>query len=401
MESVLLARIQFGMTIGFHFLFPPITIGLAWFVAWLEHRAWKDQDEEILGHAKLFGKLFAILYILGIASGIVMSLQFGTNWSRFSNFVNGVFGPILVAEVLLAFFMESIFFGIWMFGRNRVNPTLHRVSILLVAVGASISAFWITAADSWMQTPAGYSVEGGRAVLTDFWGALLNPSALSRFLHVMASAATITGFFIAGMSAYLLLRSAGGGFARRVLKVGVVVALLSSLAAAGTGVAEAIRLGSQQPEKVAVFRGIPPAQQAVSADVNAADLPPKGMTRGSFDTMMYLGVIFLAYSLLVTILLAVGKLYTNRGMLKSLLWFFPLPIVATEAGWIAAEVGRQPWIVYKVLRTSDAVSVSVPAWMIGVSLALICLVYVLFLGIAVGLIGKTMTAAAVPQKEVA
>jgi cytochrome bd ubiquinol oxidase subunit I len=418
MDSVLLARMQFGMTIGFHFLFPPISIGLAWFLVWLERRAWKIGDADSVAFNRFFGKLFAILYIVGLASGIVMTLQFGTNWGRFATFANGIFGPILVIEVLFAFFLESIFFGIWMFGRGRISPALSFWSIFLVAFGATVSAFWIVAADSWMQTPAGYAIVGGRAVLTDFWQAVLNHSSVSRFLHVMMSAASITGFFIAGMSAYLVLSKKGLAFARKTLAVGVVLGILASLGSIGTGVSEAVRLGSQQVEKVAVFRGIedgkavtaalPAASTAApSSSTNAADpddkkdadataaasapaagaeLPPVELTRGAFRVMMGIGVLALVFMLVVLVFLVLKRLPETPFLLRCLMWAIPFPIIATELGWVAAEVGRQPWIVYKLMYTIDAVSVSVSGGMIVFSLILIGLVYVLFLGITLGMI---------------
>ena len=396
MDQVLLARIQFGMTIGFHFLYPPVTIGLAWLLVWLEARAARDPSAEPAN--RLFGRIFAILYIVGIASGIVMTLQFGTNWSRFAVFVNDIFGPLLVAEVLIAFFVESIFFGIWLFGRGRVSEGLRRASILLVAIGAVVSAFWITAADSWMQTPAGYALssDGSRALLTDFGAALFSPSALPRFAHVMMSAMTITGLFVAGVSAWLVLRGRGGAFVRRVLAVGVCVGLLGSALVTASGVNEMFSLGSQQVEKVSVFRGIadtagppvgPGAESVSAASVpeDEAPLPPATVTKNCFWLMAGLAVAMLAISLVAFLALVFRVLPKARVLLWILVAAIPLPIVATESGWIAAEVGRQPWIVYKLLKTSDAVSVSVQPGMLVFSLVLIGLVYVLFLGISVGM----------------
>lgn len=396
MDQVLLARIQFGMTIGFHFLFPPVTIGLAWLLVWLEARAARDPSAEPVN--RLFGRIFAILYIVGIASGIAMTLQFGTNWSRFSVFVNDIFGPLLVAEVLIAFFVESIFFGIWLFGRGHVSEGLRRASILLVAIGAVVSAFWITAADSWMQTPAGYALsnDGSRALLVDFGAALFSPSAVSRFAHVMMSATTITGLFVAGVSAWLVLRGRGGAFVRRVLAVGVCVGLLGAALVTGSGVNEMFRLGGQQIEKVSVFRGIadaagpavgPGAESVSAASVPEDDtpLPPVAITKNSFWLMVGLAVAMLAISLAAFIALVFRVLPKARLLLWILVAAIPLPVIATESGWIAAEVGRQPWIVYKLLRTSDAVSVSVQPGMLVFSLVLIGLVYVLFLGISIGM----------------
>lgn len=423
MDPVILARIQFAMTIAFHFLFPPISIGLAWVLVWLEGRASKRPDAEVL--SRLFGKIFAILYVVGIATGIVMTLQFGTNWSRFMNFVNGIFGPLLVAEVLIAFFLESIFFGIWLFGRGRVSEGLRRVSILLVAIGATISAFWITAADSWMQTPAGYvlSPDGSKAILTDFWAALLNPSSLSRFGHVLMASMSITGFLVAGISAWLVLKRRGGSFATTILALGVCLGLLGTGLSAASGLGEMSRLGGQQIEKLSVFRGgfeanspVSPAElaelaaggealpagqaleealdpgakteDAVSAASAAptADLPPLKLTYAAFQTMQGLGIAMPILMALALLLLVLGRLPKAKALLWVLVWAIPLPIIATQAGWVAAEVGRQPWLVWKLLRTADAVSISVSPGMLVFSLILIGLVYVLFLGITLGMI---------------
>jgi cytochrome d ubiquinol oxidase subunit I len=409
MDQVLLARIQFGMTIGFHFLFPPISIGLAWLLVWLEAKAARNAEADVL--SRLFGKVFTILYIVGIGSGIVMSLQFGTNWSRFTNFVSGVFGPILVAEVLIAFFLESIFFGIWIVGRGRVSERLRRVSILLVAIGATISAFWITAADSWMQTPAGYALspDGSKAILTGFWAATFSPSALSRFSHVMMSATTITGFFVASVAAWLVLKRKGGSFAKSVLTAGVVIGLAGSVLVAGTGINEVMRLGGEQIEKVNVIRGIvdaddpagsrdldnaqaqavgPGADQLSAASIAPAEapLPPIKPTFYAFWTMAILGVCFGAFTIIMAIALAFKFLQRSRFLLWCLVVALPLPIIATELGWVTAEIGRQPWIVYKVLKTADSVSVSVSPGMLVFSLALIGLVYVVFLGVSAAMV---------------
>ncbi len=414
MDQVLLARIQFGMTIGFHFLFPPITIGLAWALVWLESRAAKRADADVL--SRLFGKLFAILYIVGIGTGVVMSLQFGTNRGRFINFVSGIFGPILAAEILIPFFMESIFFGIWLFGRGRVGEGLRRASILIVALGATISAFWITAAVSWMQTPAGYvlSDDGKRAILQDFWKAVFNPSTLSRFAHVMMSAATITGFVMSAVTAYLVLKKKGGAYARVVLTVGIATAIAGTALVAGSGINESYRLGSQQQEKVAVFRGVAenekaegikpigPGSDSISAaslPEETAEYPPARLTMGAYWTMVSLAIAFAVYLGIVLLALVFKVLPKSKFLLWSLVAVFPLPIVATEAGWIAAEVGRQPWIVYGLMKTQDAVSVSVSAGMLVFSLILIGLVYILFFVVSAGMVVHELRKVPVPPES--
>ena len=435
MDASLLSRIQFGMTVGFHFFFPPLSIGLAWLIAWLERRAWKRQDLEAASFARLFGVVFAILYIVGIATGLVMALQFGTNWAKFTTFVNAVFGPLLVAEVILAFFLESIFFGIWMFGGSRISARLRTWAITLVAIGATISAFWIVAADSWMQTPAGYVVDNGRAVLTDFWAAALNGSTLSRFAHVLSSAASITGVFIAAIAAWLAIKGRKPEFTKLVLTVGIVVSLLGIALSSATGVTEALRLGSQQKEKVAVFRGLVddagnlivaavpaepapveaaatpaspevPASPAASAsgdavpvlaapeveavaaataDVETTAMPPVVPTKVTFGLMIVTGCMTALLYLIALAGRLQGFLLKSKGLLWALVWSIPLPIIATQAGWFAAEIGRQPWIVYGQLKTADALSPSVSGGEVLFSVILLGLVYLVLLVLSIAM----------------
>ena len=182
LDPLILSRIQFALTVGFHFLFPPLTIGLAWLLVVVEYRGWRRGDEDYVGAGRFFGKLLGLTFAVGVATGIVMEFQFGTNWAEYSKFVGDIFGAPLAAEGIFAFFLESTFLGLYLFGRGRVSKGVHWFSALMVAVGSTLSAFWILVANSWQQTPAGYVLRSGRAELTDFWAAVFNPSTLWRLL---------------------------------------------------------------------------------------------------------------------------------------------------------------------------------------------------------------------------
>ncbi|MFA6573763.1 MAG: cytochrome ubiquinol oxidase subunit I, partial [Patescibacteria group bacterium] len=214
MDQVLLARIQFALTIGFHFIFPPLTIGLAWMLVIFEAIGWKKNDEVYAIIGKFFGKILGLIFAVGVATGIVMEFQFGTNWAEYSKFVGDIFGAPLAAEGVFAFFLESTFLGLYIFGREKVSKGVHWFSILMVAVGSTISGFWILVANSWQQTPAGFVVQNGRAELTDFWAAVFNPSTLPRFYHTIDASLISGAFFVAGVSAYFLLKGKHLEFAK-------------------------------------------------------------------------------------------------------------------------------------------------------------------------------------------
>jgi len=411
------------MTIGFHFLFPPITIGLAWILVFFETLGWKNDDKAYRQIAKFFGKLLALTFAVGVATGIVMEFQFGTNWAEYSKFVGDIFGAPLAAEGVFAFFLESSFLGIYLFGRHRVSKGVHWFSGLMVAVGATISAFWIIVAGSWMQTPAGYILRNGRAELTSFAEAVFNPSTMIRFLHTVDSAIIMGAFFVAGISSYLILKNKQSELMKKSLKIAVIIGLVaSSLELFPLGHEHAIQVAETQPAKFATIEGItettdnapllifgiPDAEKQevyfrieipglVSSlledehkpnkkkimglkDFQKEDLPPFGLTFFSFHIMVMLGILFIGLMALATYLLKNGKLFKTNWLLKILVWSTPLPLVAIELGWIAAEVGRQPWIVYNVMRTKDAVSTIVSSGEIIFSIIMFGLIYLLLGG---------------------
>mgnify|MGYP000399495217 CR=1 FL=1 len=402
MDAVLLARIQFAITVGFHFLFPAITIGLAWLLVGIEYCASFKKIPVYERIARLFAKLLGLTFAIGVASGIVMEFQFGTNWARYSIFVGDIFGAPLAAEALFAFFLESTFMGLYLFGRNRVSKGTHWFSILMVALGSTISAFWIIVANSWQQTPAGYALEGGRAVLTSFGDAVFNPSTLQRFFHTIAACFTASAFFMGGIAVIMLLKDRSSEVAQEALKISVVAGFIASIAVLfPTGHLHAKQVALTQPEKFAAIEGLiegtthapmtifgipsdkpePSISYKIeipsllswfaygSADAFVKGLkdfppderPPFSLTFITFHLMVALGLLFIVVSALGVFLLWTKRLNTSFWYHRLFLIVSPLPLIAAELGWITAEVGRQPWVVYKLLRTVDASSVTVTA----------------------------------------
>ena len=417
MDAVLLSRIQFAMTIGFHFLFPPISIGLAWLLVIIESFGFKRKEEVYVRLGKFFGKILALTFSVGVATGIVMEFQFGTNWAEYSKFVGDIFGAPLAAEGVFAFFLESTFLGLYLFGRDKVSNGVHLFSIWMVAIGATISAFWIIVAGSWMQTPAGYIIKNGRAELTNFWDAVFNPSTVIRFLHTVDAALIAGAFMVAGVSAYLILKNKETELAKRSMKIAVYFGLIVSLLELFPFGHESGReVAKYQPAKFAAIQGLytsqtgaplavfaipvmpPPELKAkieipgllswlAFGDFNAKvqgindfpsnDLPPLFITFVSYHNMVVLGMLFILLMMIATYLLKKNKLWDTKILLRMFVWAIPLPVIACELGWISAEVGRQPWIVYNVMRTSDAVSRNVPAGDVLFSIILFALIYLL------------------------
>lgn len=396
MDAELLSRIQFGITAGFHFIYPPLTIGLGTLIAIIEFMYLKTNDETYKKMADFWAKLFAINFVVGVATGIVMEFEFGTNWSNYARFVGDIFGAPLAAEGIFAFFLESIFLGLYLVGKNRLSRFMRFFSFLMVAFGSTLSALWILIANSWQQTPAGFKVEGGRAVLTNFWQVVFNPTMPSMFLHTV-DASYITGaIFMAGISSYFLIKGKNLELAKRSLKLAVIFGVIVSILQLFPFGDESARVVAKtQPEKLASFEGLfktqskapllvfgipDPSQHkmivevsipgalsfladhnvnAVVKGINAFpknDLPPMAFTFYTFHLMVALGSLFILTFLVGIYLLYKKKLYSTKPFLTVLWFFIPLPYIANELGWITTEVGRQPWAVYGLLRTKDAFS---------------------------------------------
>jgi len=397
MDAELLARIQFGVTAGFHFLYPPMSIGLGLIMVIMESMYLKTKNPIYEQMTKFWTKVFALTFAVGVATGIVLEFEFGTNWSTYSRYVGDIFGSPLAAEGLFAFFLESIFLGVLLFGWNKVSPKMHLIATIFVALGATMSAFWIIVANSWMQTPAGYEIVGTghemRAVITDFWAMVFNPSTIERFTHVI-SASWLTGsFMVISISAYYLIKKQHLDFAKKSLIVGLIVATVSSLTQLETGHQSAMGVVQNQPEKLAIMEGhfneAPldlyfigwldvEGQKIIGlkwpgflsfliyGDFNAAvkgindfpedEVPPIQLPFQGYHIMIAFGMAFIGMTFLTWLLMWRKKLWDNKLWLMLLLVSFILPHLANLGGWIAAEVGRQPWAVYGVLKTADAIS---------------------------------------------
>ncbi len=426
MDPLLLARLQFALTVGFHFLFPPLTIGLAWMLVIIEAIGWKKKDEIYATIGKFFGKILGLIFAVGVASGIVMEFQFGTNWSEYSKFVGDVFGAPLAAEGVFAFFLESTFLGLYIFGRDKVSKGVHWFSILMVAVGSTISAFWILVANSWQQTPAGYIIQNNRAELVDFWAAVFNPSTLPRFFHTFVASLISGSFLMTGVAAYWLIRNKFVDIAKRAINFSLIFGLIVSiLELFPFGHEHAKQVARTQPEKFAAIQGLYKTQEGAPlaifaipgtkppklhfpveipgllswlafGDINAEikginefppdEIPPLWLTFVSYHNMVVLGIYFIFITALGTYFLWKKKLFEKRKFLKVLLWSTPLPLIACQLGWIAAEVGRQPWVVYKLMKTKDAVSITVGVGELVFSIVLFALIYFFLLLIFLNLL---------------
>ena len=419
MDPVTLARIQFAFTVAYHFLFVPISLGTALMLVIAERRYYRSGDAGDRATSDLFKRLFAVTFAIGVATGITMEFAFGMNWATYSRFVGDIFGAPLAAEAVLAFFLESTFLGVLLYGRQRVSKRFYYVSTWLVLLGSHLSALWIIIANSWQQTPAGFAVRSGRAVLTDFAAAALNPSTLPRYFHTVVSTWVVGSFIAAGIAAWYLLKGKHEGFARSVMPTALGIALVTTLAMPILGHWHAQQVAATQPVKAAAFEGLyqsgpratlmlagwtdPVARtttgigipgglsfliafdqsyQVAGLDSVPASLwPPVNETFQLYHTMIAVGVLIILIAGFAWVLLWRKRLARNRFALWLLVLAAPLSMVAIQTGWAAAEVGRQPWIVWGQLKTADAISTVVPSGQILVTLALFAAVYaVLFVG---------------------
>lgn len=435
MDAVLLARIQFALTIMFHYIFPPLTIGLGWMIFHYNTRYQENGNPVFRQLAQFWTKIFAISFIIGVASGITMEFQFGTNWAAYSRFVGDIFGAPLAAEGVFAFFLESSFLGILLYGRKKVSQRMYWFSSLMVALGATMSAFWIVVANSWQQTPAGYEVvtevvngvEVARAQLTNFWQAVFNPSTLPRYFHVITGALTVGVFFILGTSAWQELKGRHTEFFRISMRTAIVPCFAVILLTMFVGHHHGYQVSQTQPAKLAAFEGIWETQTHAplmlfgwpdqKAELNRfairvpgmvslfiggtfdtevqglkdfppEDRPPVALSFWSFHLMFYIGMWLALVSFVGVILWLQKKMVSTKAFLWAAALTVPLPFIGNEVGWVAAEVGRQPWVVYGELRTADAVSASVPAGQVLASIIMFSLIYSLLFGLWIYLLRR-------------
>ena len=391
LEAISIARMQFGLNIGFHILFPSITVALAWLLVWFRVQYARTGDGDWIATYKLWTKIFALSFAMGVVSGIVMSFQFGTNWPGYMNTVGNIAGPLLAYEVLTAFFLEATFLGVMLFGANRVPPWLHLTATVLVAVGTTLSAFWILALNSWMQTPAGYVMEEGKLIAGSWLEVIFNPSFPYRFVHMLLASGLTASFLVAGLSAWRLLKAPQDAAATKTLRTGVIVAAVIAPLQIFVGDLHGLNTLEHQPAKIAGIEaiwktesGVPlvlfalPNEQAQrndyavtlpkgaslvlkhhanaelkGIDAFAPDTPPVAPLFFGFRLMVGMGVAMLLLAWLSAWRLRRGA--PSRWMLWALAGFTFSGWVATLAGWIVTEIGRQPWLVTGLLRTADAV----------------------------------------------
>lgn len=436
MDVVLLSRLQFAAATMFHFLFVPFTLGLSFLVAFMETKYVKTGDETYLRMTKFWGKLFLINFALGVVTGITLEFQFGTNWSRYSAYVGDIFGSLLAIEATVAFFLESTLIGVWIFGWKKLSQKAHATVMWLVAFAGTLSAVWILIANAWMQSPVGFAIRDGRAELVDFAAVLFQKFAIFKFIHTVSAAYVLSSFFVMGISAYHLLKKQNIKFFSRSFRIALVFGTIFSLIVVIVGDINGVIVAEKQPTKLAAMESlwetttrapvylfaIPDVEHEqnkieigaipgmlsllVFHDINAEvkglkafpkdERPPVLITSLAFKGMVGLGFYFV----LATVIgwFKRKRLVESPGYLKVMLWSIPLPYIAIEMGWVLAEVGRQPWIVYGLLKTSDAAS-PVAGSQVLISLIAFVLVYGLLGAVGFYLIFKNAKKGPKPAPE--
>ncbi|MCC5936153.1 MAG: cytochrome ubiquinol oxidase subunit I [Lunatimonas sp.] len=423
MDVEILSRIQFAFTVAFHYIYPPLSIGIGLLMVVFESMYIRTRKKEYEVLAKFWTKIFAITFGIGVVTGIVMEFEFGTNWATYSRYVGDIFGSALAAEGIFAFALESSALGILLFGWNKVKPGVHLVATWAVFLGSMFSAVWIVVANSWQQTPAGYHIVGegmhARAEIVDFWAMVFNPSSVDRITHVWLGAFLAGAFLILSVHAYYILKGRFVLMSQKAFKITLVVAAAASLAQLFTGHHSAEGVAVNQPAKLAAMEGhfesYAPADLYLFGWVDKEKQKVTGlglpgglsfMLHQDFGTpvtglnafpeedrpsqvnavfqfyhlMVAIGMFLIALSLFALVQWKRGKLFENKWLLWTFVFTAILPQLANQFGWFAAEMGRQPWVVYGLLRTSDALSKSVQANQVLFSLVLFFVVYaVLFL----------------------
>jgi cytochrome d ubiquinol oxidase subunit I len=430
MDVLTLSRLQFTLTVAIHYLYPPLSIGLGVILV-ISEGLWLKTGQAVYHQmARFWTKVFALTFAIGVATGIVMEFEFGTNWATYSRYVGDVFGSALAAEGIFAFFLESGFLAVLLFGWDRVGRKMHFFATCMVCLGAHFSAIWIVVANSWMQTPAGFHIVGegmkARAEITDFWAMVFNPSSMDRLFHTLCGAWQAGAFLVVSVSAWYLLKRRHEEFARASLRIGLIVGLAASLLQLVSGHTSAQGVARNQPVKLAAFEGLyetktnapltlfgwvdetsetvigpkvpgllsflahsdtgKPVMGLREAAPDPRDRPPVNFTFQLFHLMVAVGFGMIAIA-------SLGFLYFRRGSLfekRWLLWLLVLsvlgPQIGNQAGWFAAEVGRQPWIVQGLLRTSEGLSAVVKANAVLSAILLFGAVYLLLFAVFVYLL---------------
>lgn len=432
MDNVeLLSRIQFAFTIAFHYIYPPLSIGLGVCLVVMEGLYLRTGNKVYEELTKFWVKIFALIFGIGVATGIVMEFEFGTNWAVYSRYVGDIFGSALAAEGIFAFALESAFLGILIFGWNRVSPRVHFASTVLVALGSIFSALWIVVANSWQQTPSGYRIEGqgleARAIVTDFWAMVLNPSSVERYSHVLIGAFLAGSFLVLSVSAWYILKRKHIVHAQAAFRIGLWVAAISALGQLVTGHRSAEVVTKYQPAKLAAMEGhferSAPADMYLLGWVDAKTQTTTGLKiPGGLSFLVHqdfqkpipglnsirpqdrptaINFVFQTYHLMVAIGMALigltlfalfmlyrKRLFETRWLMGVFVGAVLLPQVANQVGWYTAEVGRQPWVVYGLLRTSDALSQAVRAEHVLASLILFTCIYGMLFVLFIYLLNK-------------
>lgn len=419
MDVVFLSRVQFAMKIAFHYLYPPLSIGLGLILVIMESVYIKTKNPKYKQILKFWTKVFALTFALGVATGIVMAFSFGNNWARYSRFVGDVFGSALAAEGIFAFFLEAGFLGVLLFGWDKVSTGVHFLATICVAAGAHFSAIWITVANSWMQTPKGFTIEGegrqARAVITNYWEMIFNPSSVDRLCHVILGCWLTGAFLVISISAYYLLRKRHTFFAQFSMKVGLIVAAGSLLLQLISGDSSARIVAKYQPEKLAAAEGLYKTEESTPLTLFGwpsertqkvygvripgllsflvfrnfhtpvqgldqfpkEDLPPVHMVFQLYHFMLMTWGLMTFLTICALYYWKKGRLHSTPWLLKGLMASIALPYIGNQAGWWTAEIGRQPWIVYKLLRTSEGASRLISANQVLASIILFGSVYIL------------------------
>lgn len=440
MDVLFLSRIQFALNVGFHYLYPPISIGLGLMLVIMEGMYLKTKDIRYKEMTSFWIKIFSLTFAIGVATGLVQTFAFGTNWARYSRFVGDVFGSALAAEGVFAFFLEAGFLGVLLFGWEKVGPKLHYFATICVALGAHFSAVWIIVANSWMQTPAGYRIEqtsvGPRAVITEFWEMVFNPSTVDRLCHVVLGCWLTGAFFVLSVSAYYFLKGRHTDIARPMMKLSLWIGMGSLILQLISGDSSGRLVAKYQPAKLAAFEGVyktgtegtpisvlgwvdQKEQKVHSLKIPGglslltyrnSSQPVPGLDQIPRDEWPNVPVVFQTFHIMVLtwglmfLIALLGlwfhrkkQLQKKRWLLWSMVFSVILPHIGQQAGWITAEVGRQPWIVWHLLKTEEGVSTAIRAGQVQGSITMFVAIYLLLFSLFLFLLDRKIKEG--PEKE--